>query len=175
MENIRRLPMMGFGESVKTVLSKLTDFKGRARRSELWWYFMLYAITAFVINMALPGMQEVKSVVSVILLLTLLSVTVRRLHDRGHGGWWVAASIIIGMAGNVCFWTKGYMDAMQTVNPDPDVVSKIAADPLVMAVGLMSFIVNTSILVFCVLDGKPQDNKYGTSPKYIASEKYKED
>ena len=44
MEGIKKLPSMGFGESVKTVLTNLTNFKGRARRSELWWYWVAYAI-----------------------------------------------------------------------------------------------------------------------------------
>lgn len=174
MENIRRRPMMGFGESVKTVLGKLTDTNGRARRSELWWYFMLYAIIVFAVNTALSGMHTVKSVISLLLLLTLYSVTVRRLHDRGHGGWWVAASLIISVASNIYISAKGYTDAMQAINPDPDMVSEILTDPLVAAAGLLSFIINISIFVFCVLNGKPEDNRYGASPKYIADENTQE-
>ena len=82
MEDIVRLPQMSFGESVKTVLSKLTDFKGRARRSELWWFWLLYAVVSVVLNLSLAGMQVVSSVVSMLLLLSICSVTVRRLHDR---------------------------------------------------------------------------------------------
>lgn len=174
MENIRRRPMMGFGESVKTVLGKLTDFNGRARRSELWWYFMLYAIASLAINQYLPAGQMLKSVISVILMLTAVSVTVRRLHDRGHGGWWVAASVLLSIIYMSYMQACGYIDAMQTVNPDPDIASKIITDPVIIALGLLSFVVNLSIFVFCVLDGKPEDNKYGTSPKYIASDKYTE-
>ena len=85
MEDIVRLPQMSFSESVKTVLSKLTDFKGRARRSELWWFWLLYAVVSVVLNLSLAGMQVVSSVVSMLLLLSICSVTVRRLHDRGHG------------------------------------------------------------------------------------------
>lgn len=92
MEDIVRLPQMSFSESVKTVLSKLTDFKGRARRSELWWFWLLYAVVSVVLNLSLAGMQVVSSVVSMLLLLSICSVTVRRLHDRGHGGWWVGCS-----------------------------------------------------------------------------------
>lgn len=51
MEDIVRLPQMSFSESVKTVLSKLTDFKGRARRSELWWFWLLYAVVSVVLNL----------------------------------------------------------------------------------------------------------------------------
>lgn len=44
MEGIKKLPSLDFGESVKKVLNNLTNFNGRARRSELWWYYLLYFI-----------------------------------------------------------------------------------------------------------------------------------
>ena len=34
-------PMMSFGESVKTCFQKYVTFKGRARRSEYWWFWLL--------------------------------------------------------------------------------------------------------------------------------------
>lgn len=174
MEHIRIRPMMGFGESVQTVLSKLTDFNGRARRSELWWYFMLYAIASLATKQFLPADQMLESVISIILMLTAASVTVRRLHDRGHGGWWVAASILLSIINLVYMQACGYMNVMQAVNPDPYIASKIITDPVMITLGLLSFAVNLSIFVFCVLDGKLEDNKYGASPKYIVSDKYTE-
>lgn len=169
MEDIVRLPQMSFGESVKTVLSKLTDFKGRARRSELWWFWLLYAVVSVVLNLSLAGMQVVSSVVLMLLLLSICSVTVRRLHDRGHGGWWVAASIIINILYNIYMSSTGYLEAMTTVNPDPSIAVKIMSDPIVMTSMLLLFFLNISILVFCVMDGKPEENKYGPSPKYIVN------
>lgn len=35
-------PMMSFGASVKTCFQKYVTFKGRARRSEYWWFCLLY-------------------------------------------------------------------------------------------------------------------------------------
>lgn len=169
MEDIVRLPQMSFGESVKTVLNKLTDFKGRARRSELWWFWLLYAVVSVVLNLSLAGMQVVSSVVSMLLLLSICSVTVRRLHDRGHGGWWVTASIIINILYNIYMSSTGYLEAMTTVNPDPSIAVKIMSDPIVMTSMLLLFFLNISILVFCVMDGKPEENKYGPSPKYIVN------
>lgn len=37
-------PMMSFGESVKTCFQKYVTFKGRARRSEYWWFWLLNLI-----------------------------------------------------------------------------------------------------------------------------------
>lgn len=43
------------------------------------------------------------------------------------------------------------------------------SDPIVMTSMLLLFFLNISILVFCVMDGKPEENKYGPSPKYIVN------
>ncbi len=32
---------------------------------------------------------------------------------------------------------------------------------------VLDFIVNITIFVFCLLDSKPEANKYGPSPKYV--------
>lgn len=39
-------PMMSFGESVKTCFQKYVTFKGRARRSEYWWFCLLNCIVS---------------------------------------------------------------------------------------------------------------------------------
>lgn len=169
MEDIVRLPQMSFGESVKTVLSKLTDFKGRARRSELWWFWLLYAVVSIVVNMSLSGTHIVSSIVSLLLLLSVCSVTVRRLHDSGHGGWWVAASILINIFYNIYMSATGYLDALSTINPDPDLAIKVMSDPIVITSILLLCVLNICILVFCLMDSKPEENKYGPSPKYIVN------
>lgn len=169
MEDIVKLPQMSFGESVKTVLSKLTDFKGRARRSELWWFWLLYAVVSIVVNMSLSGTHIVSSIVSLLLLLSVCSVTVRRLHDNGHGGWWVVASIIINIFYNIYMSATGYLDALSTINPDPDLAIKVMSDPIVITSILLLCVLNICILVFCLMDSKPEENKYGPSPKYIVN------
>lgn len=172
MEGIKKLPSMGFGESVKTVLANLTNFKGRARRSELWWYFMLYVIITVIVYMAVGSSTLVQNIISILLQLTIWSVTVRRLHDRGHGGWWVTLAILLSIFSIVYMWQIGYYEMMSTVNPDMEEVTKTLSNPVVMTVGLASFVVNICIFVFCVLDGKPEANKYGPSPKYIPIDEY---
>ncbi|MDQ0506306.1 DUF805 domain-containing protein [Xanthobacter agilis] len=110
--------MMDFGTAVKTCLSKYAVFQGRASRSEFWWFELFLLLVPLVIailsalfmgQMMTEVMTEndgpmgqgwgmmwgVHSVgilphlVSLALFLPTLAVTVRRLHDVGHSGWWV--------------------------------------------------------------------------------------
>ena len=90
-------PMMSFGESVKTCFQKYVTFKGRARRSEYWGCCLLNFIAGIVtvvldyqmgtINIEL-GLGALSGLYSLIVFLPGLAVSVRRLHDTGHSGWY---------------------------------------------------------------------------------------
>ena len=123
------IPMMSFGKAVKTCFKKYFDFKGRARRSEFWWFVLFVFIVTFVwsilgsfISVAVivgSGGEDfnVTSYIitlSVIIFLPILflmiphyAVTTRRLHDTGRSGWWVVLSLIISIA-----YTATYIMAM---------------------------------------------------------------
>lgn len=166
MEKTIKLPVLGFGEAIKTVFGKLTDFNGRARRSEFWWFVLLYVIVYLIIS-AIVKNPVASIVVQTILMLLSVAVTVRRLHDRGHSGWWVAASILLSLFSSVYTTSKGYLEAMNTVNPSTETMTEMISDPLVLIPSVLSAIANITIFVFTLLDSDKEPNKYGDSPKYI--------
>ena len=170
MENIKRLPSMTIGESVKKVLSNLFNFKGRARRSELWMYWLFYFLVSMVLMFIVKPWPVVSFIVYTLLHLSLWSVTVRRLHDRGHSGWWVTIAILLSTFLQAYYLDTGYYEIIETINPDPEAAMAIMMDPIFNIGLLVSFFVNISILIFCVLDSKPERNKYGLSPKYVVEE-----
>lgn len=96
---------MTFGQSIKTCFSKYVTFSGRAARSEFWWFALFVFAGQIVlswIDIALWGTTEVAPgsiagstdtpILSVLFglatLLPMISVAVRRLHDRNKSGWW---------------------------------------------------------------------------------------
>jgi uncharacterized membrane protein YhaH (DUF805 family) len=95
-------PSLSFGEAVGTCFRKFAEFKGRARRSEYWfWHLFLVIVgvaTAVADLMLFPGLaagdvSPLNTIASLILLLPSLAVTVRRLHDTDRSGfhvfWWL--------------------------------------------------------------------------------------
>jgi uncharacterized membrane protein YhaH (DUF805 family) len=75
---------MNFTDAVKTCFNKYADFKGRASRSEFWWFQLFYILAALIgmmINPVLGGIAYLA------MLLPLLSVSIRRLHDKNKSGW----------------------------------------------------------------------------------------
>ena len=92
---------MNFPQSVSICFKKYLDFKGRASRSE-FWYFFLFSFIASVVAGGLIGVLTRPSdevpiilfVVVIALFVPLLSVTVRRFHDFGVSGWMYCAFIL---------------------------------------------------------------------------------
>lgn len=165
------LPTLGFGEAVKKNFNSLTDFKGRSRRSELWWNFLLYfgvTIILYALLAAFPMVQSVATTIAQVVILA--AVTTRRLHDRGHSGLWVAAAIITGIVQMIYSSQSGMYEALLSMNANMNEIMAIATQPVSIMLSLISCIVNIVILVFCLMDGKPEDNKYGASPKYKVEE-----
>lgn len=93
-----------------TVLRKYAVFEGRARRKE-YWYFTLFNFLIMVVLQILKviatesGDNAGATLFEVLYILYILGVivpsltlSVRRLHDTGHSGWWcfIAFLPIIG-------------------------------------------------------------------------------
>jgi uncharacterized membrane protein YhaH (DUF805 family) len=94
---------MTFPESIKTGLSKLMEFSGRASRSEYWWFslFVVLVLALLVVGIELVyrlGGDRVPYGTLVVLLvplyLALVSVQVRRLRDAGFSPWWTLVNLI---------------------------------------------------------------------------------
>ena len=89
--------MMGFGDAVRNALmNNYVGFKGRASRSEYWW-FVLFTIIVNFIATAFPSditPNPTSIIVSLAIFFPSLGVIVRRLHDLGKSGWWILLAII---------------------------------------------------------------------------------
>lgn len=94
---------MTFTESIKTGLSKLADFSGRAGRSEYGWFglFLLLVLGLMALGIVLASSFTGVRVphgswvlLQVPLALAVASAQVRRLRDAGFSPWWALASLI---------------------------------------------------------------------------------
>lgn len=140
---------MEFGDAVKICLTrKYCSFKGRASRSEFWWFclftFILNLIVALV-GLLLPALGSIVSAVQALwLLLPTVGVTTRRLHDRNLSGWWQMlplAAVLPAIAGAV-----------------------LGADGLLVLAGSAAALASLGLLVVYVLKGTTGPNRFGPDP-----------
>ncbi len=93
-----------FKKAVKSGFDNYANFEGRASRSEFWYWMLFYVIArigaaALDQGLASPGAYELggtyelsgpfELVAGLALVIPLLSVTARRMHDTDHSAWWV--------------------------------------------------------------------------------------
>jgi len=87
------------------LMQKYWDFKGRASRSEFWWFALsvlvlsMVASSIFMYILPQPMQAWASLAVSLALAIPNLAVTVRRLHDRNLRGWWVLAPMLSPLLG----------------------------------------------------------------------------
>ena len=128
---------------VDTLKNRYAAFKGRATRSE-YWYFMLFSIIIALILTALDSMiinpllgiqPLVETARTGILgmlfslgtLIPSVALAIRRLHDIGKSGWWILLGVI----------------------------------PPVNIIGIFV------LLYFFIKDSHPSENLYGPNPKGV--------
>jgi uncharacterized membrane protein YhaH (DUF805 family) len=91
----------------KVVLENYTNFSGRARRSELWWYVLANLIVFAVLNV-LGNVTDLFNFLSAMYYLAVLipgvAVGVRRLHDIGKQGWWLLIAFVPVVGGLVLLY-----------------------------------------------------------------------
>lgn len=144
---------MEFKEAVKICLTKkYCCLKGRASRSEFWWFclftFILNVIVV-LLGSLLPALGSIVSVVQALwLLLPTVGVTTRRLHDRNLSGWWQLlplAAVLPAIAGAV-----------------------FEADVLLVVAGSAAGLASLVLLVIYVLKGTAGPNRFGPDPLDVA-------
>ena len=84
------LPQLSLSEALKEATSKVTQFTGRARRSEYWWTYLV----VFILNLLLSWTPILGGIVSFVLGLAMIPLTFRRLHDTGRSGWMILLGLI---------------------------------------------------------------------------------
>jgi len=87
---------MNMIEAIKSVFSQYVGFKGRARRSEYWYFFLFNFIVALVLGIIgqVIGNTILSTLWSLAVILPGIAVGIRRLHDIGKSGWWLLISFV---------------------------------------------------------------------------------
>ena len=91
--------MTDFFPAVKIGYIRYSDFRGRATRSEYWWW-MLYMYIATLVLAVLGGLLFAElggvplTIFWILNVIPFLAVVTRRLHDSGRPGWWCILAVV---------------------------------------------------------------------------------
>ena len=84
---------MNIIESTTSAMTNIISWKGRASRSEFWWFYLVYMLVYFIgvtLSFSIGGdfIPGLFGLIQLALAVAFLSCAVRRLHDVGLSGWW---------------------------------------------------------------------------------------
>ena len=95
---------MNMKQSFISVFSNWNNFSGRACRSEYWYFLLSVFLVAFILTIfeVLLGIYSIEIgygpltlIFQIIVIIPSISLTSRRLQDRGISGWWQLSQLTI--------------------------------------------------------------------------------
>jgi uncharacterized membrane protein YhaH (DUF805 family) len=117
---------MNFQTAISTCFSKYGTFKGRATRSEFWWFYLFTLLMSWgatiVGNSTAHGFGSVlSSLISLAFFVPTLAVGCRRLHDIGRTGWWQLLMLtMIGVIVLIVWWATPTKNESSSYGQVPD-------------------------------------------------------
>ena len=155
---------MNFPTSVKSGISNFVNFKGRASRSEFWWFFLFAQLLR---TFAQQVSVSTATVTGFALLIPSLSVHVRRLHDSGRSLAWLLW-LVTSLVGFGIVLSRLLTQTAQTIaNLDAEKLLDTGSQSWISAMFVFVISVTFSGIVNIVLLLMPSDsemNKYGPPP-----------
>ena len=163
MGNYVATPQMGFMEAVKTCLKKFFTFKGRARRSEFWWFMLASWAFNSVVNGVLGNivsglMAKKEALINEGINIKLSGGDPSSIEAQDPTTTIIILCILMGIIGLIIFIPQ--LSAMVRRLHDVGKSGKILWLYLLCGIG------GIIGLILSIPDGQPQTNKYGESPKY---------
>jgi uncharacterized membrane protein YhaH (DUF805 family) len=99
---------MSFGQAVSSFFSNYANFQGRTRRSGYWWVVLFLVVISAVLwfvdlqlfagvwpqDLLDQGSGPISIVFGLAIIVPVIALGVRRLHDTNRSGWWVLLGFI---------------------------------------------------------------------------------
>lgn len=106
------------------VLKNYTGFSGRARRTELWMFWLInfgIAIALTIIESILGFPGVLSGLYNLAVLLPSIAVGMRRLHDTDRSGWWLLIALVpfVGAIVLLIFFCLEGTSGDNQYGPDP--------------------------------------------------------
>lgn len=170
-----------FFDWVLEAFGNFTNFKGRARRKEFWYFYLVSTIITIIASFV-SGL----AIVSLLLIIPALSSAVRRLHDVGRSGLWAftlfipifiwstilvlvttleiktsgVRALIIGSV--VLVWTTVFfIRGLKSDDTTDSIAKSIAISAIWMLMLVIPYISLPIVLYFMCKDTSPENNRWG--------------
>lgn len=160
--------MISFTRSLRLCLiDRALDFNGRGTRAEFWWFalFCLVLLPPAWAALMLPGLAPILGfltpVVNLVILITMTTAAIRRLHDTDRSGWIVLLPVLafipVPVLTGMNFFTL-FSGTMIMGLSSGMLMLLFIASLIFMAIAMFYTV------ILLVKPGTPGDNDYGPDP-----------
>jgi uncharacterized membrane protein YhaH (DUF805 family) len=111
--------------------------RGRASRREYWVMVAIVLLLSLTASYIVPAVQTGG-------VVAITFAQIRRLHDLGRTGWWIAAMV-----------------GLQLLLAGAAIVLELPDESLELAIGLLTLL---PIVLLGALPGQPMENRFGPPP-----------
>ena len=168
----------GFTGAFTACFRKFGTTRGRASRSEFWYFALWYFLILFLLclpsgiaggleaagspsaaawsRIADFATERIGPWVMLALFIAACFAASRRLHDTNRSGWLVGFWLILGFATTI-------VDASAPV-PDPEAARELNAQGIALGMAVSWLLLTLVIAVLLALRPTPGPNKYGPQP-----------
>lgn len=84
-----------FITAIKMFFANYANFKGRSTRAEYWWVMLFMFLVSCVLGFFGSLGNYIYFAFSLACFIPSLALGIRRLHDTGKSGWWLAIFYIL--------------------------------------------------------------------------------
>jgi len=169
---------MNFLTSVKTCFKKSFTYKGRAARSEFWW-FHLFLTICFICSMMADYLvfKESNSYFNTacsMLIFPQIAVYVRRIHDLNLSGFWVLPYAVLSFAVLLSSAILSVFTIFVTLNENLAIYLSEHVqeweyfaefyDKITLGVLKVVSLMNIAFVIMFVSKGTSGENRYGDDP-----------
>jgi uncharacterized membrane protein YhaH (DUF805 family) len=110
---------------VSVLKNDYSNFSGRARRSDYWWFGLVFSglgVLGVILSVVLGAVSEALGLIVLGLLgiayigvfIPAIAISIRRLHDINKSGWWLLISFV--PFGSIVLLVFYFTDSDRTAN-----------------------------------------------------------
>ena len=151
-------PTMSIVESIKTCYSKYLNAKGRARRSEFWWFYLFATIVSYV-PMFIVRSAHTAAAEKFANQITLDNMDEMMKKAESVDSQFLLYYILISVA-------VFFLVSLPLITAQIRRLHDVGKSGHFMWLYLLCGIGGLVPLILCISDGKPEPNQYGPSPKF---------
>ncbi|MDG2534322.1 DUF805 domain-containing protein [Sphingomonas sp. HITSZ_GF] len=146
-------------------------FTGRATRSDVlgWWLLggVLFGLLAAITHMFAEAIW-LEAIPNLIIGLATIALLVRRLHDIGHSGWWMALllGVLIASVTGIHYYADAHPDAGVTANfLSVHLHGDVHWTPTLAALVALDLLGLLCTFALMLIPGAIGTNRYGPDPR----------